>query len=96
MLEYSIDIMTKNMLPKRREEYKTLFSKYLNIEAITKDMKESLVKNFTADELKALADFYETPIGKSALKKMYTYDAEMMPKLKAELLKAQEKANQEK
>jgi len=59
-------------------------------------MKESMVKNFTADELKALADFYGSPVGKSAMKKFGAYMADVMPSIQAEVEKAQAKANREK
>jgi hypothetical protein len=96
VLENSVDLATKNMLPQRREAYKTLYFKYLDIDAVTKDMKDSMVTDFTADELKALADFCGTPAGKSAMNKMAAYQMDVLPKLKTELQKAEEKANQDK
>jgi Uncharacterized protein conserved in bacteria (DUF2059) len=41
----------------------------LDIAALTKVMTDSMVKHFTTEELKALADFYGSPIGKSAMQK---------------------------
>ncbi len=79
------------MLPQRREAYKLLYYKYLDIDAITKDMKDLMVKDFKADEIKALADFCETPQGKSVMKKMMSYYLEAAPMLKTELEKAKEK-----
>jgi hypothetical protein len=88
--------VAKTLPPEQRGDFKALFLKYLDIDAITKAMKESLVKNFTADELKAVADFYLSPVGKSAMKKMGLFMADLMPTIQAETIKAQAKANRDK
>jgi hypothetical protein len=51
-----------------------------------------LVKYFTPDELEALADFYGSPVGKSAMQKFPSYMAAMMPTLEREIRRAQERA----
>ena len=38
-----------------------------------------MVKTFSADEFKALADFYGSDVGRSAMAKMGTYMSEVMP-----------------
>ena len=96
MFEDMAEQMAKNMPPEQREDFKALLVKHLDIEALTKIMNESMIKNFTADELKALADFYGSPVGKSAMKKFGTYMADVMPSIQAEIMKAQAKANREK
>ena len=96
MFEDMAEQMAKNMPPNERAEFKAILMKHLNIEAVTQAMKDSLVKNFTADELKALADFYGSPVGKSAMKKFGTYMADVMPTVQAEILKAQAKLSAEK
>ena len=96
MFEDTAEQMAKNMPPGQRDDFKALFVKHLDIEALTKIMKEAMIKNFTADELKALADFYGSPVGKSAMKKFGTYMADVMPSIQAEIVKAQAKVNREK
>jgi hypothetical protein len=96
MLENMADQMAKNLPPGQREDFKELMVKHLDIEALTKVIKESMVKNFTADELRALADFYGSSVGKSAMKKFGTYMADVMPSIQAEMVKARAKANREK
>jgi hypothetical protein len=54
-----------------------------------------MVKNFTTEELKALADFYGSPIGKAAMKKIGPYMADVMPIVQAEVMKAMAKTNLE-
>jgi hypothetical protein len=41
-----------------------------------------------------LADFYGSPVGKSAMQKFGAYMADVMPAIQAEMLKAQAKMNQ--
>src|SRR5271170_4778518 len=48
----------------KQQEQKDLVHKYCDIDTITKEMKVSMVRIYTADELKALADFYESPAAK--------------------------------
>ena len=57
-------------------------------------MTDAMVKHFTTDELKALADFYGSPVGKSAMQKFGAYMADVMPAIQAEMQKAQAKLNQ--
>lgn len=92
------DLVQKNSanLPlEKRDAYRRLMTKYLDIEALTKAMREAMVKNFTAGEMKAMADFYGSPEGKSVMKKFGAYMADLTPSLQAEMLKAQAKANRE-
>jgi hypothetical protein len=69
-----------------------MMTKELDIVALTKAMTDAMVKHFTTDELKALADFYGSPVGKSAMQKFGAYMAEVMPAIQSEVLKAQSKA----
>ncbi len=83
-----------NLPPADREKFKQMMTSSLDIDALTKAMTDAMVKHFTADELKALADFYGSPVGKSAMSKFGAYMAEIMPTIQAEMVKAQAKANQ--
>lgn len=85
----------KNALPEHRNLIRAAFTKHLDIEAITKATIEAMVKHFTADELSALADFYGSPVGKSAMKKLGAYMADLMPTIQGEVLKIQAKINRE-
>ena len=96
MFEDMAEQVARNMPPDERANFKAILVKHLDIEALTQIMKDSMVKNFTADELKALADFYGSSVGKSAMKKFGTYMADVMPSIQAEVLKAQAKVGAEK
>lgn len=72
----------------QRAQFKSLMTKHIDIDGLTKAMRAALIKSFSADELKALGDFYGSPIGKSAMSKFGNYMAEIMPAMQAEMAKA--------
>ena len=78
----------------QREQFKRMMTENLDIPALSKATTDAMAKNFTTDELKALADFYGSPIGKSAMQKFGAYMADLMPVLQAEMIKAKAKMNQ--
>lgn len=82
------DKVAMNLPPEKRGEFKDLMTKYLDIQAMTEAIKEAMIRNFTAEELQAMADFYGSPVGQSSMKKFGTYMAEVMPLVQAEVVKA--------
>jgi hypothetical protein len=88
------DKMAVNLPPDQRQQFKQMMTADLDIAALSKAMTDAMVKHFTTDELKALADFYGSPIGKSAMQKFGAYMADLMPVLQAEMIKAHAKMNQ--
>ena len=93
LFEDMSDKMAAN-LPDQRDQFKKLMTSQLDIAALTKAMIDAMVKNFSTEELKALADFYGSPVGKSAMQKFGAYMADIMPTMEAEIMKAQAKVNQ--
>ncbi len=83
-----------NLPPEQRQKFKEMMTTQLDIDALTKEMIDAMIKHFSTDELKALADFYGSPVGKSAMSKFGAYMADVMPAIQAEMIKAQAKANQ--
>ncbi|WP_321495049.1 DUF2059 domain-containing protein [uncultured Desulfobacter sp.] len=79
----------------QRDAFKATLTKNLDIEALSAAMRGAMVKYFSADELSALADFYGSPVGKSAMSKFGPYMAEMMPAMQAEMAKAIQKTQAE-
>jgi hypothetical protein len=77
------------MPPDQRGMFVSLMTKQLDFKALTEAMRGAMMKIFTADELSALADFYSSPQGKSAMSKMGDYMAELMPIMSAQMAKAQ-------
>ena len=73
---------------KQRPVFMEAMQKHVDYAKLKEASRQAMVKHFTADELKALADFYNSETGKSALKKMGNYTAEVMPVIQAEMFKA--------
>ena len=60
------------------------------------DMAEQMANNLApSEELSALADFYGSEVGKSAMKKFGTYMADVMPSIDAEMTKAYTEVSRE-
>lgn len=88
LFEDMADKVGASLPESQRAQFKALMTKHIDIEALTKAMRGALIKSFSADELKALGDFYGSPIGKSAMSKFGNYMAEIMPAMQAEMAKA--------
>jgi hypothetical protein len=90
--------MAETLPEEQQDQFKALMTKHLDITRVEAAIRAAMVKTFTADELKALADFYGSDVGKSAMAKMGTYMAEVMPatmsEVQAAVAKAQEEAHQ--
>src|SRR5438067_6873190 len=93
LFEDMADKMAANLPADQREQFKKVMTTQIDIAAPTKAMTDAMVKNFTTDELKALADFYGSPVGKSAMQKFGAYMADIMPVVQAEIMKAAAKMN---
>src|SRR5436190_22827957 len=94
LFEGMADKMATTLPADQREQFKQLMTTRVDIAALSKAMIDAMVKNFTTEELKALADFYGSPVGKSAMQKFGTYMADIMPTMEAEIMKTQAKVNQ--
>ena len=57
-------------LAPQREVLQKFFHKYLNWESVKEDTITAYTQEFTEPELKKLAEFYKTPLGKKANEKM--------------------------
>jgi hypothetical protein len=88
LFEDMADKMAANMPADQRDQFKKLMTTQVDISALSKAMTDAMVKNFTTEELKALADFYGSPVGKSAMQKFGAYMADIMPVVQAEMMKA--------
>ena len=94
LFEDMSDKMATNLPADQRQQFKQMMTKDLDIAALSKAMTDAMVKHFTTEELKALADFYGSPVGKSAMQKFGAYMADLMPIIQAEMVKAQAKMGQ--
>ena len=88
LFEDMADKMAATVPADQREQFKKLMTTQVDIAALSKAMIDAMVKNFTTEELKALADFYGSPVGKSAMQKFGAYMADIMPVVQTEIMKA--------
>lgn len=79
MMADMADKVAKTLPIEMRADFKEVMTDTAARGEIADATRKALVKVFSADELKALADFYATPVAKSAMRKMGNYMAELMP-----------------
>jgi len=87
--------MAAGLPEEQRAAFLAAMQKDVNQGAIKSAAQAALVKVFTADELRALADFYTQPVTKSAMAKMGSYTSDLMPTIIKEVRAAAVKAEQE-
>lgn len=91
LLEDMANKIAANLPESKRAEFVRMFSESVDMDAMNKAVMASMEKHFTANELAALADFYGSPVGKSAMSKFGAYMADVMPTIQSEMIKAQSK-----
>jgi hypothetical protein len=69
----------------QKEDLFALAKRHLDYERLSKLMLAAMVKNFTTKELNAMAVFYGSPEGQSALAKLPAYLGDVMPVLQSEI-----------
>ncbi len=99
MMHDLINKLASSVIPNERDAFLNAV-KNVDLAPVSEAMHKEMVKEFTADELKALADFFGSPAGNSAMAKMGLYMSHVVPvamgQIRAELVKLQkEKANEE-
>lgn len=79
---------SENLPAEQREIYVDIMTNYIRISVLERAVIASLVNHFTVRELDALTDFYESPEGRSAMKKIGAYMADVMPVIQQEMARA--------
>lgn len=95
MLLDMVQKMSVQIPDERRQFFIDSMTKHLDRERFTSFIRDAMIKNFTAHELRALADFYGSEVGKSATKKFGQYMADAMPQIQVLLVDAYQKAKAE-
>ena len=95
MLKEIVESLAARMPDAERAKFVDLMTKQVDVAKLTAAMRESMAKRFTADEIRALADFYGSDVGKSAMEKFGTYMADVMPVIQAEIMAAVGRAQTE-
>jgi len=88
--------MSQSLPPEKRAEFEALMTHYVRADALQEAMLLSMTKHFTTRELNALATFYGSEEGKSAMAKFGAYTAEIMPMVEAEMKHAVEASQADK
>lgn len=88
VMEDSYAEMAKQVPPEKRTEFIAAMRKVVRVDKIEEIAKRSMLKTFTTDELNALADFYSSKDGASAMKKLGVYMGDIMPPLMQEIERA--------
>jgi hypothetical protein len=85
LMDRSLRASVANLPEDKRDEVLALAKAHLHVDDLAAITLAALVKNFTTDELNAMANFYGSAEGQSILDKYPTYLAEVMPAILAEV-----------
>ena len=80
--------LAKSLPAEQRGKFLQFMREAVRPEVLERAALASMVKVFTAQEINALADFYGSPVGKSAMSKFGLYMADVMPVIQQEMLRA--------
>lgn len=82
--------MSRQAPPIERKQFHDVLLQRVRMEVLETAAKESLMHNLSLRELNALAEFVETPAGRSAMNKLNYYTADIMPIIQDEIYRAVE------
>jgi len=88
MLEDSFAELAKQLPPDNRAGFIARMNRSVRADTLERIALDAMVKTFTADELNALADFYGSKPGRSAMQKFGIYMGQVMPAIQAEIQRA--------
>ena len=88
MMDDAIEKMADRLPSGQRETFVEIMTHYVRTDVIKRAAASSMVRHFTAGELNALADFYGSPEGRSAMTKFGAYMADVMPVIQQEMARA--------
>lgn len=77
--------LSKQFPPEQRPAFVQKMKAAVRPDVLEKIARTSMIDTFTADELNALADFYGSKHGNSAMQKFGRYMGQVMPAVQAEL-----------
>ena len=86
--EDTVTELAREIPTEQRKKFLDFMHRAVRPEVLEQAAMESMVKVFTAEELNALADFFGSPIGQSAMSKFGLYMANVMPVIQQEMFRA--------
>jgi len=88
MLEDTYAEIAKQVPQDQRADFLAQMRSVVRVDMLERISRDAMIKTFTADELNALADFYGSPHGASAMRKFGPFMDKAMPPLMQEVQKA--------
>jgi len=88
LIEDMTNEMAKQLPIEKRAEFTSQMRDLVRVDALERIARDAMVQTFTVDELNALADFYGSKYGTSAMKKFGAYMQLVMPALVQEMQRA--------
>lgn len=83
-----VNELAKTLPAEQRDKFLEFMHDAVRPEVLEQAAMTSMVKVFTAQELNALADFFGSPVGRSAMGKFGVYMADVMPVIQQEMFRA--------
>ncbi len=84
----TVNELAKTFPADQRDKFLEFMRDAVRPEVLEQTAMASMVKIFTAEELNALADFFGSPVGRSAMGKFGVYMADVMPVIQQEMFRA--------
>ena len=88
MMEGMYSEIAKQLPPERRSTFLIEIRKVVPAERLEKIATAAMLKTYSTEEINALADFYSSPYGASAMAKFGAYMSEIMPPTTIEIQRA--------
>lgn len=82
------DKMSTQMPAAQADIFRKMMRETIDTAVLEKAMVDSMTKHFSLREIQALTTFYGAPEGKSVMKKMGDYMADVMPVIQQEIYRA--------
>ena len=86
LLEDTFREMSKSLPEALREGFVNQMRMVVRADLLEEATRASLILHFTVDELNAMAEFYSSPHGASAMRKFGAYMADVMPAVQEEVI----------
>ncbi|MGA1492775.1 MAG: DUF2059 domain-containing protein [bacterium] len=86
LLDDTFREMSKSLPEAIREGFVAQMRIVVRADVLEAATRASLVRHFTVDELNAMAEFYSSPHGASAMRKFGAYMADVMPAVQEEMI----------
>jgi hypothetical protein len=94
MMDELVSQLVLQAPPEARADAKKMMLDGIDFNALRKLSIELMVTHFSAGEINSLTDFYASADGRSVMKKMPAYTAELMPLIQKEIIQAMPRPQQ--